>query len=299
MGAYDDVQIDEGAISDNSMVTEEVQEEDPQIGNGPQQEATPTDGQPVPAEGQQPQPQWNGEEWSLKYKGRPYVPKSRDELVSLAQKGFSYAQQMEQINRERQEYQRHLQDMQSRYSHYDEFDKALRSNPALAERIMQVAQEWQNQPGGSAGSGDVNQRLYGELMNKIQTLESQNSERINSEYDRKLEETLANIKKQYPDHDWEYDDGVSGNLEKQLLQFAYDNGITNLDYAYRAMMWDQRGTSAKADALKQQAAAKQQATRAGVIQKTSTAGLKPTRPGYKYGDSYSDLAKRMAEEIKT
>lgn len=300
--AYDDVNMEEmagaiqddtGEIVDDSSDTGEVASSQPQQQQASQQPQQQTAQQPSG----QPQPVWNGQEWQLKYRGNPYVPKSREELVSLAQRGFSYSQEMEKINRERAQYNEQLNTLKSQYGHYDKFDNLLKSNPALAERIMQVAQEYQSQP-GKTGNGQVDHRVYGELTNRLQQLESQNSERINSEYDRKLADSLATIRKQYPSHDWEYDDG-NGNLEKQLLQFAYDNGITNLDHAYRAMMWDSNSTNAKADALKQQAAKTQQATRAGVINKTVSAGSGNTRAGYKYGDTYGDLAKRMADEIKT
>lgn len=245
--------------------------------------------------GQQQQPVWNGTEWSLKYRGNPYIPKSRDELVNLAQKGFSYTQEMERMNRERKEYQEQLNSLQGKYKHYDEFDAALKSNPALAQKLMQVAQEFQGQQGEQQASQGIDMRVYTQLQQRLDQLESMNTERINGEYDRKLADTIQNVKKSYPNHDWDFDDGT-GNLEHKLLQFAYENGITNLDYAYRAMMWDQNSANAKADALKKAAATKQVASRAGVLNTSSSAGSSPSRPGYKYGDTYNDVSRKMAEE---
>jgi hypothetical protein len=296
MMAYDDVDMAEmeGAISDTAITEDSTNDEGV--------EATETQTQAAPSQQQSqqqvPEQTWDGTQWNLKYRGQPYTPKSRDELVNLAQKGFSYNQAMEQINRREKEYNDQIASLRTQYSHYDEFDKALRNNPALAERIMQVAQEFQGQQSLGQQQPGVDHRVYSELTTRLQQLEAQYQERTNSEYDNKLRETLNKIRTENPNVDWDFDDGT-GNMEKKLIQFAYDNGIYNLDYAYRAMMWDSNNVNAKADALKSAAASKQQASRAGVINKSTTAGNIPTKKGYKYGDTYSDLARRMTEEIKT
>lgn len=298
MAGYDDIPL-EGELSDDSVQqqggegatdTNQQQQTTSQV---PGQQAAAGAGPAAPA------PAWDGSQWQLKYRGSPYTPKTREELVSLAQKGFSYNQEMERINRERREHQEQLQQMQSRYKHYDDFDALLKSNPALAERMVQLTQEFQQGGGatnGSAGNG-ANYQMYNQLVERLGKLESTYTESLNAEADRKLEESISKLKAGHPEHDWESDEG-NGNLEQQLIRFAIDNGLTNIEHAYRVMMWDQRSVQDKAAALKGAAAAKQAAAKAGVVSGGKGGGPVP-KAGYKYGDSYNDLTKKMLAEMIT
>jgi hypothetical protein len=89
-------------------------------------------------------------------------------------------------------------------------------------------------------------------------------------------------------------------LEKQLIQFALDNKMGhNLEYAFRSMMWDQHGTQAKADALKQAQAQRVSQHQQGVVQSgTAQPAPAPKKQGYRYGDGYQDLAAAMANEMR-
>jgi len=297
MPGYDGIEM-EGELTDD--VAGQQSGDQPQGNAQPQQQANGQQpgGQPQAGDqqtNQQGQQEvFDGNKWTLKYRGQPYVPKSREELTNLAQKGFSYEQEMGRFKTERTQLQQQLDGLKKQYGHYDVFDKMLKGNPQLAEKIAATIQEMQaqgQQPGGA------NVQLYSQLKSEIEELKHHNDERINLEYDRRLQESVQKLKADHPDHDWEFDEG-NGNLEKQIIQFAMENGITNLEHAYRAMMFDQAGTNAKADALKKAAAAKQQANRAGVIQ-SGASGSPPSKGGYKYGSSYNDLAKQMAAELKT
>ena len=251
--------------------------------------------QPGPAGQGKPQAgeQWDGSKFSLKYRGQPYVPKSQDELIALAQKGFSYSQEMAKINQERQQYQQAM----TKYGQYEQFDQLLKSNPALGQRILQVVAEAQGQQGQSqqAPQGYVPP----ELMQKISYLEQENIRRANSEADRTLDNELSTLKQRYSNYDWASDSGA-GNLEKQLLQFAIDNKMEhNLEYAFRSMMWDQSQTQAKAEALKQAQAQRVSQHQQGVVQSPGAQPApQPQQSGYRYGESYTDLTAKMAAEMK-
>jgi hypothetical protein len=294
MGNYDGMpregEIEEGGqqSGESGALPPETGVDQPGASGGGQQPTQPA-----------PQGQFNGSEWGLKYRGQPYVPKDRQELVNLAQKGFSYTQEMERINRERREWQQRIDDMQSKYRHYDDIDSLMKKNPAFSERMMQLAQEFQTggQQDGQQPANGVNYQLYNGLVTRLGELEKLNTERINKEYDRQLADQVSKMRATYAGHDWDFDDGT-GNLEKKVIQFAYENGISNLDYAYRAMMFDQNGTNAKAAALKKEAEARAKAQKAGVISQGAAGGSAPAE-GYKYGDSYKSLADKMKAEMKS
>lgn len=245
------------------------------------------------------QEQWDGSKFNLIYRGQPYIPKSKDELINLAQKGFSYTQELEKFNKQRREYDQRFNDMQSRYKQYDEFDSMLKNNPAFAERMVALAQEFQGVQQGQGGqpTGGINYHMYNGVVDRLNKMEELLNNSQNSEYDRKLSSDIDALKAKYPNHQWDYDDGT-GSLVTKILQFAYDNGITNIDHAYRVMMWDQMGANAKGDALKKAAEAKQAANRAGIMNGGRGAAPPQNRAGYKYGASYNDLVAQMAHEMK-
>src|SRR4030042_284735 len=289
----------EGELTDD--VGGQPQSDQPQGGSQPQQQADGQQpgGQPQAGDqktnSQGQQQVFDGKQWALKYRGQPYVPKTREELTNLAQKGFSYEQEMGRFKTERTQLQQQLDGLKKQYGLYDEFDKMLKSNPQLAEKIAATIQEMQSQgqqPGGP------NVQLYSQLKSEIEELKSHNTERINLEYDRRLQESAQKLKADHPDHDWEFDDGT-GTLQQQIVRFALESGISSLDHAYWAFMGPQNGTNARADALKKAAAAKQAANRAGGVQGGASPGGAPQKGGYQPGMSYNDIARRMASELKT
>lgn len=278
--------------------------ESQEAGNRGEQQPQQNNQQPVPQQGGQPvpggnEPQWDGNQFTLKYRGNPYVPKSRDDLINLAQRGFSYNQELERFNKERTGFQTTIKDLEGRVSKYDEFDKILKANPALADQIVNMFQQVQSggqfsQPGQQGGGMDM--RLVNDLMNRISALETSSTEYENQRYDNILQQSIQELRTNHPEHNWDQDEG-NGNLEKQILQFALDNNITNLEHAYRAMMWDSNNANAKGEALKKAAAARQQATRSGIVQNGGGGGPQPG-PAYQHGDSYNDLGRKMLAEMK-
>jgi hypothetical protein len=280
MSAYDDIDM-EGAL-DGEVTPEEGLPES----TDPQQQPE------VPAEAP-----WDGNSFPLKYRGEVRIPKSKDELINLAQKGISYTTAMERFNKDKKSFDEQLYSLKKQYEPYDQFNQTLQQNPALAQRIQEVAQEYLSQQPNQSQAPAAQNPMYGQLMQEIENLKKQNLSIQEAEDDKKVNEMVHQLKANYPHHDWETDDGT-GTLAHHVIQFAYDNGIYNLDHAYKAMMWDQNGTNAKAEALKKATQAKQQATKAGIVRQGQPSGGMPGKPGYSYGDSYNDLARRMVNEMK-
>lgn len=283
-GSLDDVNPFEPAQDNRSPGEKAVESQAPKT-------KAPKDKQASKEKGQPQAEQWDGSKFGLKYRGQPYIPKSHDELIALAQKGFSYSQELAKINQERQAFQQKEQ----QYGQYEQFDQLLKSNPALGQKILQVIAESQGQQ-NQAPAQQYN--VPPELMQKVSYLEQEHIRRANSEADSKLDNDLNSLKSRYANYDWKTDQG-SGTLEKQLLQFALDNKMEhNLEYAFRSMMWDQSQTQAKADALKQAQAQRVSAHQQGIVQQPGAQPAPaPQKSGYRYGDGYQDLAAKMAAEM--
>lgn len=244
------------------------------------------------SQAQQPvDPKWDQKAWELTYRGQKVYPKDRQHLINLAQQGWSYSQEMAKLNQERQAMQANAQ----RLSQYEQFDAYLKSNPHVAQAMLQAAQNQYNQQ-PQAGAQQQAPQVPPELMQKVGTLEQQLQQQQNWHQDQLLDNEIQQLKAKHPNHDWTTDNGT-GNLEKQLLQFCLDNNITNLEHGYRIMMWDTAQTQSKADALKGQMASRQQAHQQGVVQRGAQAPAGPAKTGYQEGMSYKDAAAQMIAEM--
>ena len=232
---------------------------------------------PAPAQGSA----WNGEDFALTYRGTRQIPTSKEELINLAQMGFSYSDQMARLKNDRKT-------LENEFAQYRHFDAMLKQNPQLSQVINDAVAQYQQ----SQGQGGGNQQAYvpPELLSKISYLEQETQRRAQQEQDRELDSHINSVKQSHPEHDW-------GQMEKQLLRFAYDNGITNLEHAYRAMMFDNATVNAKAAALKQQQADRVQQTQQGVVQEGYSPRPPAPKSGYEPSDSYDDLTRKMQAEM--
>ena len=246
------------------------------------QPATPEAGTETtvpPTEGQQPQQDtWNGDDFALNYRGTRQIPASKQELINLAQQGYSYSQEMEKLKGQRQQ-------LDAEYAQYRQFDDLLKSNPALAQQITQIVQE-NNQPGAQQPQQG---QAPPEVMNRINNLEQFSKQQVQREQDMVLDNEIQQIKQKHPNINWQ-------EFERPLLQFAHDNGIGNLEHAFRAMTYDNVHTNARAEALKTQQQNRVAANRQGIVQNGQVALTPPAQtPAYQHGDSWNELTKKMAD----
>lgn len=278
----------------NDVVDDGIASGDDGLSAGEQfaQSQQPQQQQQAPAQ-QSQQSQWDGSQFQLNYRGQMVAPKSREELINLAQKGYSYSQAMEQLKRERQEWEQQRTAQSDLYEKYNKFDTMLKSNPKLTQHLMQQIAAFNQQNAGQAGQQGYQQAsLPPELMTRLQNLEQTIQVREQQAADAQLDQEVQSLRNKYPNYAWDGDNG----LEQQLLQFAYHNNFNSLDHAFRVMMFDQMTTEQRAAGMKQV----QQQRRQGIVQqgqpKAGTNGQQG-KVGYKHGDSYQDLAAKMAAEI--
>jgi hypothetical protein len=294
----DQVQDDSGIPQEGSDgELEQLFGGQPADGKSQSQPAQGTTEQPQ-AESGKGQPQspadkdWDAKKWELTYRGNKVYPKDRQHLINLAQQGWSYSQEMARLNSERQQMTQQAQ----RLAQYEQFDQYLRANPHVAKAMLAAAQQGVGQQQPNNNQQGPQYAVPPELMNKVGTLESQLKAQQDWHQDQLLDNEIKQLKTAHPNHDWVTDNGT-GNLEKQLLQFALDNSFTNLEHAYRVMMWDNSQTEAKASALKQQMTQRQQAHQQGVVQGGAPAPAQQGQKGYQEGMSYKDAASAMMAEM--
>lgn len=224
-------------------------------------------------------------QWSFKYKGKPFLPKDRNHLMSLASQGLGATQRIEEYNKKEAE----LEQMRNQYSKYADLDKNFQSNPEFAQRVFEL----QQQIGQGEQEIDPNvAQIKAELQELKQWKEQQSMELV----DRQLDNEMNELKKSHSNHNWELDEG-DGTLTKRIMKHAYDNNFPTLEAAYRDFMWDSVQTNAKGQAIKQMTGAQKAAHRQGVVQPAVNSGVVPKKPAYNKGDSWNDVAEKAVKSL--
>ena len=285
--------------SDYQTITSQLDGESGNQPVGMQQEPAPPQQSPEPQAPTQTQQQpgtssnWNGQEWSLKYRDQQIIPKDRQHLISLAQQGLSYSQSMEQLKRQREQ-------MEKEYAPFHQLQTMLQQNPALAQRMAAVLAEQQQQQPLQQPLQPQQQPQYNvppELANNVQELSQWRAQMMEQQADQALTSEIDQLKKADPSQNWDVPDDSGMTLTYKVMKGAYDGQYPSLQAAYRDLMWDQQMTASKANALKEQAAQRQAQSKAGVVNGAPVAGVPQQSAGYRPGQSYNDLAQQATQEL--
>lgn len=236
-------------------------------------------------------PSFNPNEWALNYKGQQVTPKDRQHLINLAQQGYGYSQAMEILNKEKRE----IQEMRSQYGKYAELDERFKKDPNFQQHILQAVQSY-----GVGGSREGEQ-MPPQLAKVMQELEE--IKNFQKQYERKaadaeVQREMEDLRKTYPDEQWDFNDG-SGTLSEKLLKHAYDNHIPNLKSAYRDFMFDKMAANTKAEALKKAEAEKAAALKAGKVAGAGMGAAPSKSVEYAPGDSYNDITQKALSMLRT
>ena len=268
------VGTDQGApVSDQAAEAQSVQ-------------ATPSDAAGTPPAAAQTQV-WDGTQWTIKYRGAPVVPQSREELIKWAQYGHDATERNRQLSAREKE----LESRGKALEEYATLDGLLKQRPDLQAAIQEVVMKHKNgQPG--AAQQQIGEEIPAEvqpyvqsLLMEIQGLKKQvgdisewRSKADEKAQDQAIEAEQASLQKKYSDEDWTAQDEEGHTLARNIMKHAYENNFPTLEAAYRDYRWDSRMTTAKAEALKQAEQAKIQAQRAGIVSKGGVGSPAPAAP---------------------
>lgn len=243
----------------NEQYDENVAAETPQA---EEQLADPASAE-VPQEGQEQQqqntqPEWNGTEWQYKYKGRVFVPRNKEHILALMQKGHGFNSEYDRLKQERQQFEQ----TRSSYDKYAQLDQMLQEHPELQQKINNVVYEYRNgnQQTSTSKSGEVDPTVL-EQRQILEQTRGLYEQLTAAQADKQLSDEINQLKQRYP-QDWGTDNG-DGNLERRILQHAYQHGFPSLEAAYRDYMWDSVQANAKADALRNNKKTRQEQFRSG------------------------------------
>lgn len=245
--------------------------------------------EPSPAPAAEPQApvgsDFDPAQWTLNYRGKTFVPKDKDHLVNLAQQGFSYSERMAALKQQEES-------LKGKYTQYEQFDSLISSNPALAEQIVKTITEYATQTGQTAQQAATQMgapALPPEVLQEINALRGFRQEYVQKQANEQVNQEIQTLQNKYK-IDWNVDDG-QGTVLEQVLRHALNSDMP-LETAFRDLMYDRQQVQVKADALKESAAQRQKAVRAGVIPQGAAPASQPQTIGYRKGMSLSDVSQQ-------
>jgi len=110
---------------------------------------------------QQPQDNFNPQEWGYQFRHETVFPKSREEMTELLQLGHSYKQNKSTWDAERQQWTQ----AKPKYQQYEQFEQALQKNPQFAQELRGLAERYQQQ---NQGQDDPR---YSELAQQVERMQ--------------------------------------------------------------------------------------------------------------------------------
>jgi len=258
--------------------------------------AQPGEGSPD-ASGANPQgsaPTFNPELYAFESKGQRILPKDENQARMWLSGGYNFSQSQAAFKKQQAEFEQR----QARVAELEKLDELFQKNPEFQKKIFEIVQQ-QKQPQQPGQSPQQAPQLPPEILAKLDKVDSvsQEVQKIKEkEEDAALEQELSGLKAKYKDYDWLTDNG-EGNLEKKVLQAAMDNGLSDLDKAFKIVTYDQVKTVTEAAALKRLADQTTDNAKKGIVS-SSASNQKPVpKPVNHSNMSYKDLTEMAVAEM--
>lgn len=262
------------------------------------QETTTEDAQQQGTEAQQPvEDVWDGKPFALKFRGREIIPESKEKLINLAQLGHTYSTKLNDL----QTRENTLSERLKAVEQYEQLSKAFESNPAFKQQILNMY--YQSQNGGQAADQEVNgsqqPNVDPKLLEQVNSLSQWREQYEQSRADEDLKSEISQLVSSNPGFDWKTTDEEGKTLVHDVLQKAHELGGVPLEVAFRAVAWDQMREQAAAEALKNNAAAKEANAAKGKAvspQPSQPAPAKPAKDSRSM--SYDEIARDVIANLK-
>jgi hypothetical protein len=210
---------------------------------------------------------WNPDEFQLKFRDSVHKPKTKEELINLAQRGILYDKKGQELNEKLKSFSARESELAQKEAELQELmtvNEQFNSNPEMKRRILGLLQEVQNAQGnaehapyGSQEASEASAEVM-QLRDKIGSLEKQLGEVSNymsSNLDREamdsLDKDINALKERYSFENWNLPDEDGNKLEDTILQYMHKHGVMDPEAAYRHLRWDAMQENTKAQTLKE------------------------------------------------
>jgi hypothetical protein len=229
---------------------------------------------------------WDGSAWTLKYRDKPVVPQSRDELIKWAQLGYNNDQRMKTLDSRESK----ITDMERQLAQIKQISEAFEQRPDFKQAVFEIYQKLASGQQVAAEQQadqlpDGVQQAIAPYVNEIRALKEELGsikgrfqEIDTKEADADVAKEVETLRGTYGGEEWDIPDSTTGKtLIQEVLEHAAANDFKSLAAAYKDLRWDAAIANAKAEALKQGEAAKINEQRAGIVGKGGQ-GVMPSAP---------------------
>lgn len=224
-----------------------------------------------------------------------------DKQIPLMQMGANYSEKMRQLAMDKQAFESEKTQISERALKYDKIEETIAKNPEWWQHVQAEYQKFSTNPTNQLDSGEMTPALRAALS-KVTDLEAKldgflgkqtqeiEAKQVQAE-DQELEQQIKTISKEYPDFDWMTADEKGLVLADRIVVHAHQNGINNFRAAARDFLFDDLVSRRELKAKEEIGKQIQSKTKAGVVTKSKTSGLRAPKDLNK---SYEQL---MAEGL--
>jgi len=262
--------VDNEAVLDDTVVDDSVSQEEA---------STAADGTSE---------QWDGTPFTLNFRGKQIVPKSKEELINLAQQGHRFNQRMSALNQQEQQ----LKARAARYAQLEQLIQRIEAEPDFKKHIFNYKQQSGQQQENTPISEDVIKKMIQPHLQEVTALKEQLEER---NADIELEKETTALKTKYPNEDWDTEDENGETFLHDVYRHALEHNLP-LETAYRDIKYDSIAVNSEAAALKRQRDQEITNRKKGIV---STGGSQvesvPQKVNFRKA-GYNDLAKLAAND---
>jgi hypothetical protein len=241
------------------------------------------------------------DEWDLTVGGKQIKAK-RDQIMQWAQQGYSAPGKIAQYTRELEDMKKKWTEAEPKYKEletkYGPVDEYVRQNPQFWDHVVQQFEQRQQltqDPSNPLASeiGSLRQQLQELTQFKSSFEQMQEKQRLEQD-DQKYMQTVGELKKSYPDVDFDTVDHEGKSLEMKVLEYGIQNKISNFKTAFKDFYHDELIKRAEAKAKESVAKERMKSTKLGILGITP-ASTKQVSTDHR-GKSYDDIANEIKQE---
>lgn len=251
----------------------------------------------------QPQTQpMTQDEWELTVGGKPIKAK-REQVMQWAQQGYTAPGKISALTKELESMKQRWAETEPKWkeaeSKYGPIDEYVRQNPDFWDHVVQAYQQRQQglqDPSNPLAPvvNDLRTQLQDLIQFKNQMMEERQKTQVQQQ-DQAYLSTLSEVKKIYPDIDFDTPDEEGKSLEYRVLEYGVKEGIQNFKTAFRDYYHDELVKRAEAKAKENLVKSKQKQTQLGIL------GIAPQPSRRAQPDlskmSYDQIAEMAKEEL--
>lgn len=250
---------------------------------------------------------WDGSAFTLKYRDKPVVPQTKDELIKWAQLGYNNDLRMRNLDQRESK----ISEMEQQLAQIKQLSEAFDQRPDFKQAVMDIYQKL------ASGQQVAAEQKADQLPEEMQQMISpyvdeirQLKEELNGikgrfqeidtvKADEEVKKEIDSLKQAHADEDWDTPDSATDKtLLREVIEHAAENGFKSLEAAYRDLRWDTALANAKAEALKGSEQSRIDAQKAGIVGKGGQAMPQSPKQINVRTAGYGDLAQMALAEMK-